>query len=166
MRRAADVRVFAGEERAEEEREGKREVHEALIYDPTSPSYRLAPFVPYPCVVPSNSSSRRYSRALWEQEKRDLSRIRRSDDPNANIREAAQASLELVEALHAASAIQIERSLAGMQQDVRDRVEKKLIFSAFTKAYSVEIKPDISQTIYTHLAPLFTITGIAYDGEL
>ncbi len=143
------MRVFLGEVRAEEvEAAGgySRPVHEELVYDPRKPCYRLAPLAPFPAIVPSNPKSRRYARAVWEQEQHDLRRTRRSDDATPLTgREAALAQLQVLEALHAASAMQIERSLAGMQQDVRERVETRLVFSAFTKIYSKKIVPDRGQ---------------------
>jgi len=156
VRREKDVRVFLGEVRMEEvlaDHGVSRPVHEQLVYNPRAPTYRLAPLSDFPVAMPSNPESRRYARAVWEQEQHDLRRsTRRSDDTAIAAaggpltgREAAQASLQVLEALHAASAMQIERSLAGMQQDVRERVETRLVFSAFTKIYAANIVPDRGQ---------------------
>ena len=108
------------------------------VYDPFDPPLaRLAPFRPWPVVALSDPASRRAKRIVIDRETR---RTRRQQEGSAGVDGPAPFSLD---SIHGATALLIERQLAMMQREERERLETKLLESAFHKAKSKYIKKDL-----------------------
>lgn len=111
---------------------------EELIYSPSLPQPRWAPFVDWPRVRPDDPASRKHARAAWDAEQLEARRsTRRMDgaDPGDGVLSMVTGSL----------AQRFERELAAMQREERTRVEAKLLRSAFRQLNRVDIKQDRGQ---------------------
>lgn len=110
---------------------------EELVYSPSLPQPRWAPFSDWPRLRPEDPASRRYARAQWDAEQLEARRsTRRMDgDPGDGVLSLVSGSM----------AQRFERELAGMQREERIKVESKILASALRQLNRFVFKQDRGQ---------------------